>query len=317
MLQAEVKSKFGEDISIAIYPDNCKWNYIVDCGEASLLTVKDCMNARAIFISHTHIDHFINFDQIMRHQVGSKERYIICGPKNIALQVQAKLKSFTWNLVENDAVVYEIREIISEDLIKVYEMKPADWELEPLEDRTTLYDDERVIVNFIILDHKTDVIAYHFKDNDSINIDVTKIPYKPGKWINELKLAYVSNAVTKIIEVETKEHIAAELFHYLKVEKGNTLGVILDHAAHQENHNKIKQLFYDCDMVLIETFYKEEDKEKAILNYHSYASQSGKIMLESNVKRAIPVHFSRKYTEEDVALIKEDFYKAFERNFKE
>lgn len=311
MLQPEVKSKLGEDVCIAIYPDNCKWNYIVDCGEASLLTVKDCLNAKAIFISHTHIDHFINFDQIMRHQVGSKERYIICGPKNIALQIQAKLRAFTWNLVEDDAVIYEIREIISEHEIQVYEMKPANWELVLVAERKNLYDDERVVVNFTILDHKTDVIAYHFKDNDSINIDVSRVPHKPGKWINELKQAYIANDDAKSISIEEEEFLAKELFHYLKVEKGNTLGVIFDHAAHEENHSKIKQLFLECDTVLIETFYKDEDKEKALLNYHSYASQSGKIMFKSRVKKAIPVHFSRKYTEEDISQIELDFTKAF------
>ncbi|NHN24570.1 peptidase [Flavobacterium jejuense] len=315
MLQPEVKSKLGEDICIAIYLDNCKWNYIVDCGEASLLTVKDCMNARAIFISHTHIDHFINFDQIMRHQIGTKERYIICGPKNIAVQIQAKLRSFTWNLVEDDAVIYEIREIISENEITSYEMKPAHWELELVANRTTLYDDERVVVNFTILDHKTDVIAYHFKDKDSINIDVSKVTHKLGKWINELKLAYVAKEGDKIISFEEHQFKAKELFHYLKIERGNTLGIILDHASHKENHNKIKQLFKECDTVFIETFYKEEDKEKALINYHSYASQSGKIMFESKVKKAIPVHFSRKYTEEDIAQIKVDFTKAFQGEY--
>ncbi|UOX33369.1 peptidase [Flavobacterium sediminilitoris] len=313
MILPEVKSKIGEDISIVIYLDNCKWNYIVDCGEASMLSVKDCMNTRAIFISHTHIDHFINFDQIMRHQVGCKERIVICGPKNIALQVQAKLRSFTWNLVEEDAILYEIREIISENKIKVYEMKPAQWELTPLEDRDSLYQDERLLVNYTILDHKTDVIAYHFKDNDKINIAISETSYKPGKWINELKNAYINKDRNCEIEIDQVKYSAQSLFYLLQVEKGNTLGVILDHAAHEENHNKIRNLFNDCDTVLIETFYKDEDKEKAILNFHSYASQSGEVMRKSNVKKAVPIHFSRKYIEEEIAQIEIEFYKAFER----
>ncbi|WP_240723586.1 peptidase [Flavobacterium sp. J27] len=312
MLFPEIKSKLGEDICIVVYPDNCKWNYIVDCGEASLLSVKDCLKTRAIFISHTHIDHFINFDQIMRHQIGTKERYIICGPKNIASQVQAKLKSFTWNLVEADAVVYEIREIISEHKILVYELKPAEWELTFLYERTSLYKDERVVVNFTILDHKTDVIAYHFKENDSVSILISEVPYQPGKWITELKQAYLSNNSDEIIIIEEKEYLANDLFHYLKIEKGNTLGVILDHAFHEENHAKIKQLFFNCDLVLIECFYKDEDKEKALLNYHSYASQSGKVMRNAMVKKAIPIHFSRKYVEQDIIQIEEDFLKEFQ-----
>ncbi|VXB84427.1 Peptidase [Flavobacterium sp. 9AF] len=313
MLLAESKSKIGEDVCIVVYPNNCKWNYIVDCGEASLLSVKDCLSARAIFISHTHIDHFINFDQIMRYQIGSKQQYIICGPKNIALQVQAKLKSFTWNLIEDDAIVYEVREIISEKKIITYELKPPYWELVFISEETSLYQDERVTVRFVILDHKTDVIGYHFKDKDNINIEISQIPYLPGKWINDLKEAYILKKEQQIIKIDDITYQAKELFQYLKIEKGNTLGIILDHAAHKRNHDKIMQLFYECDTVLIECFYKNEDKEKATRNYHSYASQSGKIMYESKVKKAIPIHFSRKYTIEDIVEIETDFFKAFQR----
>ena len=58
MLQAEIKSLLKEDISILIKMPNSAKHYLCDCGEASLLTVKEVQSVSAIFISHTHIDHF-------------------------------------------------------------------------------------------------------------------------------------------------------------------------------------------------------------------------------------------------------------------
>lgn len=112
MLQAEIKSLLKEDISILIKVPNSGKHYLCDCGEASLLTVKEVQSLSAVFISHTHIDHFSNFDGIFRHQIGSGEKVVIVGPKNIHLQVEARLKSYTWNLIDENAIVYEIREIV-------------------------------------------------------------------------------------------------------------------------------------------------------------------------------------------------------------
>uniref|UniRef100_UPI0025DD97C2 MBL fold metallo-hydrolase n=1 Tax=uncultured Chryseobacterium sp. TaxID=259322 RepID=UPI0025DD97C2 len=113
MLQAEIKSLFKEDISILIKIPNSSKHYLCDCGEASLLTVKEVQSVSAVFISHTHIDHFSNFDGIFRHQIGSGEKVVICGPKNIHQQIESRLKSYTWNLIDENAIEYEIREIVS------------------------------------------------------------------------------------------------------------------------------------------------------------------------------------------------------------
>jgi ribonuclease Z len=91
MFNAEIKSKIGEDICILVKPDNHPWNYICECGDASGLTVKETHNANAVFISHTHIDHFVAFDNVVRHQIGIQRKVIICGPKGIAQQVQSKI----------------------------------------------------------------------------------------------------------------------------------------------------------------------------------------------------------------------------------
>lgn len=314
MLQAEIKSLFKEDISILIKVPNSSKHYLCDCGEASLLTVKEVQSISAVFISHTHIDHFSNFDGIFRHQIGSGEKVIICGPENIHQQIEARLKSYTWNLIDENAIEYEIREIVSEEEIKVYKIRPPHWNPESVKTQDFLFEDEYVNVDFAILDHKTHSIAYLFKEKDSVSFNENGSGFKKGKWISELKAAFEKNEGGKQIEIEGTVYKAADLFRLLTRNEGYRLGVIMDHAAEEDNYEKIKTVFQGADLVYIETFYKDEDWEFAKLNHHSFASASGKIMNDCKVKQAIPVHFSRRYTEDDRLEIEMAFYKAFRKD---
>lgn len=312
MLQAEIKSLLKEDISILIKVPNSGKHYLCDCGEASLLTVKEAQTLSAIFISHTHIDHFANFDGIFRHQVGNGEKVVICGPKKIHEQIGARLASYTWNLIDENAIEYEIHEIISKEEINVYTLRPPYWTQEFVRTQNFLFADEYIDVDFAILDHKTDSIAYLFKEKDSVTFHENASDFKKGKWISELKKAFENNDANLEIEIEGTLYKASDLFHLLTRNKGYKLGVIMDHAVDEDNYQKIKTVFNQADRVYIETFYKDSDQEFAKINYHSFASASGKIMNECKVKEAIPIHFSRRYTENDQQEIETAFYKAFQ-----
>jgi len=315
MFRAEVKSRIGEDICIMVKMANHSWNYICECGDASDLTVKEVQNTQAVFISHTHIDHFVNFDTIIRHQIGIQRRVVICGPKGIAKQVQAKLLGYTWNLINEDAIIYEIREYAAENELHIYEIKPPKWELEKngVEQTNVLFAEKEFSVKGVLLDHKTPSLAYKFEQVDTVKIDLSAVPYKPGRWVGELKKAYEMNTPEAIIEVDGEGVPAQSLYHLLTIKKGDQLGVIMDHAANAENHALIRTHFQGCHQVYIESFYQNSDEEQAVTNYHSYAKMSGAIMREADVKKPVPVHFSRRYDQEDIDRLKAEFQAAFKK----
>lgn len=317
MFKAEVKSKIEEDICILVKLDNHPWNYLCECGDASDLTVKEVQNSNAIFISHTHIDHFVNFDAVIRHQIGIQRRIIICGPKGIAKQVQSKIKSYTWNLIEEGSIIYEIRELLSENEINVFEVEPPLWQLKEkgVIQTNIIFEEKSFFVTAILLNHKIPTLAYKFKENDTIKIDIQASGFKGGKWVQELKDAFEKNDDTKVISIEGKDYHASELFHLLHLQEGDSVGIIMDHAANEENHAKIKEHFFKSRKVFIESFYKREDKEQAELNYHSYSSMSGRIMRQTEVREPVPVHFSRKYKEDEIKLLIEEFETALNPKF--
>lgn len=315
MIHGVIKSALTEDISLLLNIDNHPWQYICDCGQASGFTVKEYQNTRAIFISHMHIDHFIGWDQIMRHQVGIQRTVSICGPRGIAKQIQAKIKAYTWNLIEENAITYEIREIVAEQLVQVYLLQPKDWALVRQADilSSEIYQEPNFKVQFTILDHKTDSIAYRFDEQDTIKIDLNGSGFQGGAWIQTLKNAFAQSTPEVSLKIGQQVYKAGDLFHLLSIKKGNALGVIMDHAANSSNHQKIGQLFSHCDTVFIESFFQAADIELAKAHFHSYSTASGQLMRAIGVKKAIPMHFSRKYTEEDIQVLIQEFDEAFEQ----
>ncbi|WNJ19032.1 MBL fold metallo-hydrolase [Pontibacter sp. G13] len=313
MFHSEVKSVLGEDISILVQPDNHPWTYLCECGDAELLTVKEIQHANAIFVSHTHIDHFANFDAVIRHKVGIQRKPIICGPAGIAEQVQARFRSYTWNLMPQGWMTYEIRELVTDDTIKVYEIESPHWELKPLETRlgNVIFEEADFQVTAILLDHGTPTLAYKFQEFDAVKMELGSSGFRGGKWVRELKEAYEKRQPARMIIIDGKEYPAAELFHLLHTQRGDTLGIIMDHAANEANHQKIIEHFGNCRRVYIESFYQAEDKEFAEKNHHSYSTMSGKVMQAAHVREPIPVHFSRKYGEEEVRNLMEEFEAAF------
>ena len=312
MFSVEIKSERDEDVCLLINVQNHSYNYICDCGEAKALSAKECRNTKAIFLSHTHIDHFINFDKLLRHQIGTERKIIICGPEGITDQIQHRIKSYCWNLIEAGAVTYEIREVKDTSKYNVTNLNPPLWEKEEVGvyEQESIFTEKDFCVEFEVLDHKTSSIAYLFRAEDKLKINL-KEGFKGGKWINELKSAFEQHDENKTIKIEEKEYLAKDLFSMVSIVQGKKLGVIMDHAASHDNHIKIKNKFTHCDDVYIECFYKNEDKELADKNYHSYAAMSGSIMKECNVKNAIPVHYSRKYDATELDELITQFDKAY------
>lgn len=309
MFLPEVKSKPNEDISILVRKANHSFNYICECGDASQLTVKECQQTKAIFLSHTHIDHFINFDFVLRHQIGIGQRIVVCGPTGITQQIQSKIQAYQWNLIESDSITYEIREIHQNGQIRKSEIHPPQWEIIDLgiSQSKEVYSNEAFDVSCVILDHKTDSVAYLFKEKDRVKINLAESGLTGGAWIQTLKHAFEEGNPKLEIKIGNDVYEAQDLFHLLDIKQGDSLGIIMDHAANEANHQKIKELFQGCNRVFIECFYKEADKEYAASNYHSYSVQSARIMQACRVKDAIPVHFSRKYNEAEVQELINEF----------
>ena len=74
---------------------------LFDLGDVSLLPSRKLLKVTHVFISHTHLDHFIGFDHLLRVCLGREKTLFFYGPPQFIDQVESKLRAYTWNLVEN------------------------------------------------------------------------------------------------------------------------------------------------------------------------------------------------------------------------
>ena len=59
-----------------------------DLGDLSSITNSELLKISHVFISHTHIDHFIGFDRLLRTVFGRAKTLTIFGPENTEIDSQ-------------------------------------------------------------------------------------------------------------------------------------------------------------------------------------------------------------------------------------
>ncbi len=89
---------------------------LFDCGlnnfrPAALHKVTD------VFISHTHIDHFIGFDALLRLNLTEEKAIHVYGPPGICQNVVGKLQGYTWNICQNLRLTIIVHEILPETIV--------------------------------------------------------------------------------------------------------------------------------------------------------------------------------------------------------
>jgi len=305
MIHTELKSKINEGICMMASPVNHPYSYLFDCGKASLLNISDVMRTKVVCVTHTHVDHFVNFDAILRNRAGSRDPLIICGPKGIQRNVQGKLHAYTWNLIGRNGSYFEVREILDPETYKVYRLSPPHWKLRPvgIQRGSKIFEHDQIFINYCILDHKIPSIAYRLCEENHLNIG--KFDYKPGPWIESLKQAYRQKRGEMEIQIDGKTMPASDLFSLLKERNGYKVGYAMDHLGGGENHRLLKDFFYEIDELYIESFFRQVDWDYARRHHHSTAYLSGKLAREARVKTLHLVHHSRRYLGELRDLLEE------------
>src|SRR5574337_389713 len=73
---------------------------LFDLGQNDTLGPTRLLRANDIFISHTHMDHFIGFDAVLRVALGRGKTLRLFGPPGLINNVQGKLRGYTWRSEE-------------------------------------------------------------------------------------------------------------------------------------------------------------------------------------------------------------------------
>ena len=81
---------------------------LFDLGELTPLSPRQLVRVTHAFISHTHMDHFAGFDQLLRVCLHRTTPLHLIGPAGFADHVEHKLRAYTLNLLDEDSVDFVI-----------------------------------------------------------------------------------------------------------------------------------------------------------------------------------------------------------------
>jgi ribonuclease Z len=308
-----VNSPF-EDPTLFVRIIREKRAFLFDIGNINRLKPGDLQKITAVFVTHTHIDHFIGFDTLLRALLRREAPLRVYGPSNITDCVEGKLRGYTWNLIKEYPMNIDVFCINGDKIIST--SFHAETCFKRINNNTSefagiILSEPLFTVKAIQLDHQVPCLAFSVEEEFHININkasLQEMGLPVGPWLSELKKAIreCRSGNTEFV-ISNKRYSLKELRVIAKITKGQKISYVTDVSIHDENIKKIIEFVRDSDTLYCEAYFMEEDRDRALKRFHLTAKITGKIAREAGVKNLVAMHFSPKYrnhteTPEDEAM---------------
>ncbi len=298
--------------------------FLFDLGDLHLLPPRKLLKIDSIFVSHTHMDHFIGFDHLLRISLGRDRRIHLYGPPSFLKNVEDKLSAYTWNLVGNytnefELLVTEVHP--GERISRRYRCRDA---FKPEGEERAGYDGTLVQGDFYsvkaaFLDHDTPCLAFRFEEKTRINIKknvLREMGLPTGAWLQELKTHIMKGGPDDLpVRVwwrgtdghreEKTVPLGVLREKAVKVTPGEIVSYVTDAVASEENGRRIVEIAAGSELLLIEATFLHADADTAARKHHLTAKQAGMLARKAGAKRVILFHFSPKYKGKGELLVRE------------
>ena len=308
-----IKTRLGGgksgDPSLYIDLVDRKRGILFDCGlnyfrHGQLRKVSD------VFISHTHIDHFIGFDTLLRLNLAEDKRIDVYGPPGITKNVIGKLHAYTWNICQNLRLIVAVHEVLPDKILLTELESWRGFAVNPPSERPhsdVLLRNDDFSVKYLELDHKTPSFAYSFLEADSCNVHketMQAMGLEPGRWVAELKkAAFHEETADTFLDIAGTPYPLDELAEKLLIRRqGCKISYLTDFLFDDERLEDIRRFAWESDFFFCEAAFSEAEREKAKATHHLTAREAGKLASLAQAKQLILFHFSKRYQDYSVLL---------------
>lgn len=289
---------------------------LFDAGDVSCLSARDLAKITDVFVTHTHLDHFIGFDTIIRALLRRATPITFYGPSGIINRIQGRLLGYTWNLISEYPLVINVLEIRNKTIHKATLRAGDKFELNnkgKYDNEGALLDNLLFSVNAVVLEHDIPSLGFSIKEKIHINIDKAKLldhGFEVGPWLNTLKNAIRGGKFNEMINTGKGIYQVSELEDIYLITEGQKLAYIMDSSPTETNIEKIAEFAADADSLYIEAYFLHGDMGHAWSRHHLTARLSGLIAKKARVKNLHLLHFSPRYKDRVKDVINEA-YKEF------
>jgi len=302
---------------------------LFDLGDISALSVATLLKVSHIFVSHTHIDHFIGFDRMLRVQFGRAKTLHMYGPKGFIDNIEGKLAGFTWNLVDRyeDSLTIEAVEVRDDHILRarfsaIEKFKKSEVIREPFVDGLLL-EEESFLVRTDVLEHRIPCLGFAMEEKERLNINkdrLAEMDLAPDRWLAELKKNIheeksddfkMSVSVSENGNTLFKEYSLGELKKELvQITQGQKIAYIVDTVYNEKNKPKITNLVREADCFFCESPFLADEEERGRERCHLTTRQAGLLAREAEVKELKIFHFSSKHSH-----CRDQFYREADEAF--
>jgi len=301
-----------------------KRSLLFDLGDISPLSNRELLKVSHVFVSHTHIDHFIGFDRLLRAVFGSEKTITFFGPENFIKNVEGKLKGFTWNLVDRyeESLTLKVVEVREKKLLKatfkaINKFKRID-EQEIEFKNGIILDDPLFTVSVAVLEHRVPCLGFSLQEKFHVNINKDRLEAMQiikGSWLNELKQSVLKGRPDSyVIDVPIKENERPALEQLtlgelkkklMDISPGQKIGYVVDTVYNEQNKRKIIDLVQSADIFFCESPFLANEVARGLERHHLTSRQAGIIAREAEVKKLNVFHFSGRHTLRTEQIIQE------------
>lgn len=295
---------------------------LFDCGDLSALSTGHLLRVDLLCVSHAHMDHWSDFDRLLRPLVGREKLLRVVGPPGFAARLHHRLASYTWNLVDRIEPVLRIEatEVHAGRLHRVAfplqsGFAPEQPRDEPRED--VILERGGLRLRAALLDHGTPSLGFAVEEAMHLNVWRTALDERSlptGPWLAALKDAVARGLPDDHpIPVFARASEAAgaptrplgALRDLVGVTPGQRIAYLTDFGDTPGNRAAAVALARDADMLFIEAPFMAADAALAADRMHMTTAAAGGIAREAGVRRLEPFHLSPRYTGEEAAWLAE------------
>lgn len=292
---------------------------LFDLGHNDALGPTRLLRAGDIFISHTHMDHFIGFDTLLRVALGRGKTLRLYGPPGLIANVQGKLHGYTWNLVDGYPLAITVQEFheqtiqgatfLATDGFQRHDV-PAPSPLNRKSGhRFSVLEDPMFTVEAVALNHRIPSLAYSLQEQFHVNVNKERLHeagLPVGYWLKEVK-QYLWQGKPDDFRFhatlyhehhrEEREFVLGEVRErFITISRGQKLAYVVDARYDEENEARIVELAQGADIFYCEAPYLDQDADKARDRHHLTARQAGVMAKKAGVRELAVFHFSPRYT---------------------
>ena len=308
---------------------------LFDLGDIAAIPSRTLLRVTHVFVSHTHMDHFVGFDRLLRVLLGRHKHIHITGPAGFIERVEHKLYAYTWNLAGSGTadLCIDVHELAEVDMLMSARFRfSTGFKKKDLPSRQVtngiIFDEANYLIRAIQLDHRIPCLAFSIEEKQHFNVwrnKVSAMGLGVGPWLRELKEAVMrgdpdETMITARWRENENPREASYPLHELRKEilqvtPGQKITYVTDVGYTPHNVKKIISLAQNADLLFIESAFLDEDADIAKRKMHLTAHQAGDIARRANARCFVQFHFSPRYEDRAVELHHEA-KNAFTQNHK-